>query len=80
MAPGKTTLLNILAGELSADGGDYFLSQDKTIGYLKQKNNFETENTVIEEVHKIFQRLADMEQSFWTFLRRSLRRARRRAV
>ena len=59
---GKTTLLNILAGELSADGGDYFLSQDKTIGYLKQKNNFETENTVIEEVHKIFQRLADMEQ------------------
>ncbi len=59
---GKTTLLNILAGELPADGGDYFLSQDKTIGYLKQKNNFETENTVIEEVHKIFRRLADMEQ------------------
>ena len=59
---GKTTLLNILAGELPADEGDYFLSQDKTIGYLKQKNNFETESTVIEEVHKIFQRLADMEQ------------------
>ena len=59
---GKTTLLNILAGELSADGGDYFLSQDKTIGYLKQKNNFETENTVLEEVHKIFQHLSDMEQ------------------
>ncbi len=59
---GKTTLLNVLAGDLQADEGSFFLSQDKTIGYLKQKNSFETENTVIEEVHKIFQRFADMER------------------
>jgi len=59
---GKTTLLNILAGELSADGGQYFVSQNVTIGYLKQKNNFDTESTVLEEVEKIFEPIRKMEQ------------------
>lgn len=51
---GKTTLLNILSGELSADDGDFFVSQNTTIGYLKQKNNFNSDNVVIEEVEAIF--------------------------
>lgn len=59
---GKTTLLNILSGELSADGGQFFLSQSATIGYLKQKNNFDTESTVLEEVQKIFKPIEEMEQ------------------
>ena len=59
---GKTTLLNILSGELSADGGQFFLSQSATIGYLKQKNNFDTESTVLEEVRKIFKPIEEMEQ------------------
>ncbi len=59
---GKTTLLNILSGELSADGGQFFLSQSATIGYLKQKNSFDTESTVLEEVRKIFKPIEEMEQ------------------
>lgn len=59
---GKTTLLNILSGELPADGGQFFLSQSATIGYLKQKNNFDTESTVLEEVQKIFKPIEEMEQ------------------
>ena len=59
---GKTTLLNILSGELPCDSGTYFLSQDMTVGYLKQKNNFDSESTVMEEVKKIFQPILDMEQ------------------
>jgi ATP-binding cassette subfamily F protein 3 len=59
---GKTTLLNILSGELSADGGQFFLSQSATIGYLKQKNNFDAESTVLEEVQKIFKPIEEMEQ------------------
>ena len=59
---GKTTLLNILSGELASDGGQFFLSQSATIGYLKQKNNFDTDSTVLEEVEKIFKPIADMEQ------------------
>jgi len=59
---GKTTLLNILSGRLPADGGQFYLSQNTTIGYLKQKDNFNRENTVIEEIHKIFKELENMEK------------------
>ena len=59
---GKTTLLKMLSGELPCDGGDYFLSADTTIGYLKQSDNFNSENTVIEEVEAIFTGIAKMEQ------------------
>ncbi len=59
---GKTTLLNILSGQLQADEGNFFLSQNQTIGYLKQKDNFDRENTVMEEIHKIFKPLEEMEK------------------
>ncbi|XVG96340.1 ABC-F family ATP-binding cassette domain-containing protein [Eubacteriales bacterium KG127] len=39
---GKTTLLNILSGEIDADEGEFFASNDKKIGYLRQRNNFTT--------------------------------------
>ena len=59
---GKTTLLNILSGRMPADGGQFYLSQNTTIGYLKQKDNFHKENTVMEEIQKIFDHLAAMEE------------------
>ena len=51
---GKTTLLKMLTGELSADEGEFFVSQDTRIGYLKQRDNFDGEGTVIGEIDKIF--------------------------
>ncbi len=59
---GKTTLLKILAGELPYDSGDFFLAADTTIGYLKQNDAFQSENTVMQEVEAIFSHLAQMEQ------------------
>ncbi|MCB6992760.1 ATP-binding cassette domain-containing protein [bacterium 210820-DFI.6.37] len=59
---GKTTLLRLLSGELPHDGGDFFLSADTTIGYLKQSDNFQSENTVIEEVEAIFSGMEQMER------------------
>ena len=59
---GKTTLLNILSGRLPADGGQFYVSQNTTIGYLKQKDNFNKENTLLEEIHKIFAHLEAMEE------------------
>lgn len=59
---GKTTLLKMLSGELSCDGGDFFLQSDKTVGYLKQSDNFRSEHTVIEEVEAIFSGMARMEE------------------
>ena len=59
---GKTTLLKILSGELNADIGDFFVSADTTIGYLKQSDNFHSEHTVMEEVEAIFSGMEQMEQ------------------
>lgn len=59
---GKTTLLRLLSGELSRDDGDFFLQPDKTIGYLKQSDNFHSEHTVMEEVEAIFSGLEQMER------------------
>lgn len=58
---GKTTLLKILTGELVADSGDFFISADSTIGYLKQADDFHSDKTLIEEVESIFAPLKDME-------------------
>ena len=58
---GKSTLLKILTGEMSHDSGDFFISQDTSIGYLRQVDNFHSDKTVLEEVNSIFKFLEDME-------------------
>lgn len=59
---GKTTLLNMLTGELPCDEGEFFVSQNTKIGYLKQRDNFDGEGTVIEEIEGIFSGLRDLEK------------------
>ena len=54
---GKSTLMNMLTGELSCDDGEFFVSQNTRIGYLKQRENFNGDRTVIEEVTEIFRDL-----------------------
>ena len=51
---GKTTLLNILSGRMNPDSGNFFVSGETSIGYLRQKDNFDSESTLIEEINKIF--------------------------
>ena len=58
---GKTTLLKLLTGELTADEGEFFVSQDTRVGYLKQRDNFDSEGTVIGEIDKIFSEIHDLE-------------------
>lgn len=59
---GKSTLLNILSGEMTADNGNFFVAKDTAIGYLKQKENFDGRNTVLEEVKKIFSEIEELEK------------------
>ena len=59
---GKTTLLKILTGELSCEEGEFFVSSETNIGYLKQDGGFDSENTVMEEVEKIFGEFHRMEK------------------
>jgi ATP-binding cassette subfamily F protein 3 len=58
---GKTTLLNMLTGELPCDEGEFFVSQNTRIGYLKQRDNFSSEGTVLEEIEGIFSGLRKLE-------------------
>ena len=58
---GKSTLLNILTGEMNTDSGSFFLAKDRKLGYLKQKDDFNPDGTVIEAVDGIFGRFHQME-------------------
>lgn len=59
---GKTTLLGIIAGELEASSGSVYKRNEFSIGYLKQKNHFFNEGTVIEEAQKTFSYFFEIEQ------------------
>lgn len=59
---GKTTLMKILAGEMPYEKGNYFISQDLTVGYLKQNDDFKSERTVFEEAFDIFKDLQKLEE------------------
>lgn len=47
---GKSTLLKIIMGELSADNGEVILAKGKSIGYLSQHQELNTGNTILEEL------------------------------
>jgi len=47
---GKSSLLKIITGEYSMDSGDLFFKKDITIGYVAQNQDFESTNTIYEEL------------------------------
>ena len=47
---GKSTILKMIVGELSPDGGSVALTKGKTIGYLSQHQDMSGENSIYEEV------------------------------
>jgi ATP-binding cassette, subfamily F, member 3 len=59
---GKTTLLSILAGETAPTSGNFYVRSGYTVGYLKQKNHFFSQGTVLKEAEKTFGRFHEMEQ------------------
>lgn len=59
---GKTTLLNMITGELTPDDGQLYMPSGLRIGYLKQRDNFNGNNTVLEEINAIFKPLEKLEE------------------
>lgn len=59
---GKTTLLSIISGEKESTSGSIFTRNGYVIGYLKQKNNFFSEGTIIKEAEKTFTNFHEMEK------------------
>ena len=57
---GKTTLLNILSGQLDADGGKVFRPASVRLGYLTQQAKFTTGSTVVEAARAAIAHLADL--------------------
>ena len=47
---GKTTLLNIVAGDLCVDSGDVAIRQKSRIGYLKQNFNNYDEDLLVKDL------------------------------
>ncbi|WP_409344156.1 ABC-F family ATP-binding cassette domain-containing protein [Paenibacillus sp. MBLB4367] len=59
---GKSTLLQIIAGEMSYDGGDIFKAKETRVGYLAQNSGLRSDKTIIEEMRAVFAELIGVEQ------------------
>lgn len=58
---GKSTLFKIIAGIYQADSGEVSISRDKTLGYLAQHTDLQSDATVFDEVLSIRQHVFDLE-------------------
>ncbi|KRN58866.1 ABC-F family ATP-binding cassette domain-containing protein [Limosilactobacillus secaliphilus] len=68
---GKTSLLNVLSGETSADSGEITKPNDYTIGYLKQKPVLDPNKTIMDAVFSgdqlIFATIRKYEEALQAF-------------
>lgn len=58
---GKSTLLKLITGIEPADTGLVTLAKDKTLGYLSQQQNLNSDNTIYDELLSVKQYILDME-------------------
>ena len=58
---GKSTLLKIITGIEPADTGLVTLAKDKTLCYLSQQQNLNSDNTIYDELLSVKQYILDME-------------------
>ncbi len=63
---GKSTLLKIIVGELTADSGEVVLSKGKTMGYLAQHQDLESNRSLYEELREVKRPIIEMEQQIRT--------------
>ncbi len=60
---GKTTILRMITGELEPDDGVISIAKGKTIGYLKQHQDVNSEASIYSELLEVKQDLLQMEQN-----------------
>ena len=63
---GKSTLMNLILGELEPDEGNIYISKDKTVGVLTQDGAFEINelcgNSALEQMYAAFPELLRLEK------------------
>src|SRR5690625_7408161 len=60
---GKSTILKILAGELSYDYGEIIKPKDITIGHLSQHTDLQSTQTIWQEMESVFSELINMQHA-----------------
>ena len=58
---GKSTLFKIICREISQDSGEIFIDKNKTLGYLSQNLNLDTDKNIYEETLSVFEELINIE-------------------
>lgn len=58
---GKSTLFKILSKELSQDSGEVFVDKNKSLGYLSQHLDLDSNNTIYNEMLLVFEDLQRLE-------------------
>ncbi len=59
---GKSTLFKLITGEFTTDGGEIFFSSNLSIGYLPQNASVDSNNTIWQELLKVYAPVLDMEK------------------
>ena len=59
---GKSTLMKIIAGVESADGGTITMQKGLRLGYLAQQGEVGEGRTVLEELESVFEPVVEMEK------------------
>jgi len=59
---GKTTMLQLITGDLSPDEGEISRRRDTRIGYLTQDAHLNSTNSVLDEALSSFERIHDLER------------------
>lgn len=59
---GKSTFLQIIAGEMSYDDGQIFVSKETRIGYLAQNSGLQSERSIWNEMLQVYAPVLRMEQ------------------
>ncbi|MCT4594486.1 MAG: ABC-F family ATP-binding cassette domain-containing protein [Anaeromicrobium sp.] len=58
---GKSTLFKVICGFLPYDNGEMYMSKNINLGYLKQSDLIDTNNSIYEEMLEVFKDLINME-------------------
>ena len=58
---GKSTLLKIIMQEMPADSGEVIVAKGKTLGYLAQHQDLDTDLTIYDSLLQVKQHILDME-------------------
>ena len=58
---GKTTLFQILTREIPADGGEFYIKRDASLGYLAQNIRINGDRTIYEEMLSVFGKIIQTE-------------------